>query len=546
MALHSAGCIWQDWDNWSRSSDKYEPEVCEKKWKSFNNAGKCLTVASLVDWAKNDDPTFIVSKNNRKRPQVNSTPDTWDHIIPFSEFDLPVFPIEVLPPDLADYLNQLAESLQIPVDMPAMLVLAACSYCVSGCQISPKPDWVEPLNIFTAIIMPPASKKSAAMKLITEPLKIHEKEQMEDLSQEAIKNQSERRVLENKQKKLETQLSKGEDVNTRIELNEINRELAEFQDIFLPTIIASDSTPEAVARLLFENDGRLSIFNAEGGIFGTMAGRYNSGTPNLDVFLQGHAGDSLKVNRIGRPSEYVENPCLTIGLAIQPTILENLKHKTFMKECGLLARFLFVTPDSDHGQNKYATKPICEAAKAYYQSLIFDLLKSNSITLRLEPEAEKIFARYFEAIEPRLNGDLYQVQAWAGKLRGAVLRIAGILELIENPNSQTVSEKTIGAAITIGEYLTKHAKAVFNLMDFDKELHLANRILSWISRKSKTEFLLSEVYTAVKTSAANRMDDFKAALDRLIEHNYLRHSTEKTRGRPSNRYEVNPDFQNQT
>jgi hypothetical protein len=500
-------------------------------------------ISNAESYAKRPAGTKL---NEPFKPKVQNAPGTWEKIIPFSESDLPGFPIEVLPDELADYLSQVAESLQIPVDMPAMLGLAACSYCVSGCEISPKPDWIEPLNIFTAIIMPPASKKSAALKYITAPLKTHEKEKMEDRSQEVTKNQSERRVLESKQKKLETQLAKGEDIDTRIALNEINQELAEFRDIYLPTVIASDSTPEAVARLLFENDGKLSIFNAEGGIFGTMAGRYNSGTPNLDVFLQGHAGDSLKVNRIGRPTEYIESPCLTIGLAIQPTILENLKHKSFMKECGLLARFLFVTPDCDYGNNKFETKPISEISKTYYQNLIFDLLKTNSITLTLDHEAKKVFAGYFEAVGERLDGDLYQIKFWAGKLRGAVLRIAGILELIKNPHSQEVSENTIHAAIAIGEYLTKHAKAVFDLMDFDQELHLANRILNWIGRKSKTGFSLSEVYTALKTSAANRMEDFKGGLDRLVEHHYLNHIVEKTEGRPSNRYQVNPELFNQT
>ena len=137
---------------------------------------------------------------------------------------------------------------------------------------------------------------------------------------------------------------------------------------------------------------------------------------------------------------------------------------------------------------------------------------------------------------------MYQIKSWAGKLRGAVLRIAGILELAQNPHCQEVSEKTIYAAIAIGEYLTKHAKAVFDLMDFDQELHLANRILSWISRKSKTECSLNEVYQALKTSAASKIEDFKGSLDRLIEHNYLKHTTESTQGRPCNKYTVSPDF----
>lgn len=68
----------------------------------------------------------------------------------------------------------------------------------------------------------------------------------------------------------------------------------------LPRLVADDVTPEAVASLLAEQGGRLAVLSAEGGILATLAGRY-SGAPNLEVFLKGHAGDLLRVDRKGRP-----------------------------------------------------------------------------------------------------------------------------------------------------------------------------------------------------------------------------------------------------
>jgi hypothetical protein len=41
-------------------------------------------------------------------------------------------------------------------------------------------------------------------------------------------------------------------------------------------------------------------------VFDQMAGRYNQQAgPNLGVYLKGHAGDLLKVDRRGRPPEYL-------------------------------------------------------------------------------------------------------------------------------------------------------------------------------------------------------------------------------------------------
>lgn len=84
-----------------------------------------------------------------------------------------------------------------------------------------------------------------------------------------------------------------------------------------PRLVADDITPET--SLLTEQGGRLAVLSAEDGIFATLSGRY-SGTPNLELFLKGHAGDALIVDR-GSRTERVDNAALTMGLAVQPEIV---------------------------------------------------------------------------------------------------------------------------------------------------------------------------------------------------------------------------------
>jgi hypothetical protein len=76
----------------------------------------------------------------------------------------------------------------------------------------------------------------------------------------------------------------------------------------VPRWLVDDATPEALAGLLAVY-GRIALLSPEGDVFDQMAGRYSqSGGPNLGVYLKGHAGDLLKVDRRGRPPEYVERP----------------------------------------------------------------------------------------------------------------------------------------------------------------------------------------------------------------------------------------------
>src|SRR5215211_3022291 len=77
----------------------------------------------------------------------------------------------------------------------------------------------------------------------------------------------------------------------------------------VPRWLADDATPEALAGLL-ASYGRIALLSPEGDVFDQMAGRYNQASgPNLGVYLKGHAGDLLKVDRRGRPPEYVQRPC---------------------------------------------------------------------------------------------------------------------------------------------------------------------------------------------------------------------------------------------
>ena len=99
----------------------------------------------------------------------------------------------------------------------------------------------------------------------------------------------------------------------------------------LPTTLPA----EAVASLLAEQ-GRIAVMSAEGGMFETIAGRYSQGVANLDVYLKGFSGDTLRVDRKTRPPEYVKKPALTMALTVQPAVIKDLAVKPGFRGRGLL------------------------------------------------------------------------------------------------------------------------------------------------------------------------------------------------------------------
>src|SRR5215217_1597532 len=209
-----------------------------------------------------------------------------------------------------------------------------------------------------------------------------------------------------------------------------------------PRVLVDDASPERLTTLLADQGGRIALMSPEGGVFDMMAGRYSQGVPNLDVYLKGHAGDALRVDRVGRPSDYIQNPALTIGLAVQPEVLQGLANKPGLRGRGLLGRFLYAMPRDTLGKRTIRPKAVPWQVEGAYNARVTKLLElSPSLpeeerqvkTLRLQPEAQEEMERLLEWIEPKLaeDGEFGDMTDWAGKLAGAVARIAGILHMFE-------------------------------------------------------------------------------------------------------------------
>ena len=194
--------------------------------------------------------------------------------------------------------------------------------------------------------------------------------------------------------------------------------------------------------ILADNNGKMALFSAEGGIFDTLRGLYSQ-FANIDIFLFGHSGDTMFVDRKGRPRETLEKPCLTVLLFIQPKVLSN----DVFKGRGLTARFLYTYPVSAVGKRRYKTEPIPQAVEQAYHKVCDDLLSISQKEMRmltLSHEADVLSENFFNALEPRLgkDGDLEHMADWAGKHHGAVLRIAGLLHVVEGVSKNGVQEKS--------------------------------------------------------------------------------------------------------
>ena len=233
---------------------------------------------------------------------------------PFQTTSGPDFPLAALPEWLGVYVADVAASFQVPLNMPAAFALGVLATAGAGkARMNPHGDWMEPLNLFIALIAPPGAKKSATVDAFLAPLTEFERE-LADRAKPQLRAQRVER------ERIETQLAAAKKTGDWSEVERLEEELESAPEPVAPRLTADDVTAQKLTSLLTSH-ARMAIISAEPSIFATMLGRWSSGAAELDVFLKGHAGDAIKVDRLGRASESVERPCLTMAIALQPKAL---------------------------------------------------------------------------------------------------------------------------------------------------------------------------------------------------------------------------------
>jgi replicative DNA helicase len=319
------------------------------------------------------DPAVLAHLAGELADTTSAGPDGrgWEQPMPFGAAgEVPAFPVEVLPGWLGEYVAGVATATQTPPDLAGMLALAVLATVAAGAvEVEPRPGWREPLCLFVAVGMDAGSRKSAVFTALTRPVADFERDQAAATLPSITETATLRRIADQAAASAEAAAGKAPASQQEEARAEAIARAAEATSLVVPPVprwLVDDATPEALAGLL-ASYGRIALLSPEGDVFDQMAGRYNQHAgPNLGVYLKGHAGDLLKVDRRGRPPEYVERPCLTIGLTVQPEVLRGLASRPGFGGRGLLARFLYSLPASLVGHRQVGAQPVPPAVADRY------------------------------------------------------------------------------------------------------------------------------------------------------------------------------------
>jgi replicative DNA helicase len=373
--------------------------------------------------------------------------EPWEFPIPLEDPIGPPFPVGHLPEVIREMVIAVAEETQTAPDMAASVALGAISAVAGGKYIVGIPElgWMEPVHIQAVIGAEPAQRKTQVFRLMTQPIVDYERTRNTEERLALAHWEAQERVLEKQLAAAETVEGNGVEGGSS---DAVARRIAAVEELEehrakhprITQLITDDATPEAVKSLMAGQGGAIAAMSAESAFLSnTVGGRY-SDSPNLDVLLNGHAGDRIRVDRKGRPGETIERPCLTLCLMVQPDVIRGMGRSPGFIGRGGAARLLPSFPVDMLGRRRVDVTPVPgQVADAWWRIISAVAGRMPDLEngcyapwqLRLSTEAKGGFREYRVAHEAEMHreGKYAGMRDWAGKQEGAVLRIAGLLHI---------------------------------------------------------------------------------------------------------------------
>ncbi len=552
------------WDSWSSKGKKYKPGETRKRWDSFSANTKDrhpVTLRSLIKAAK---------AGGWQPVQSAGTP--WPLIVPLETPQPPHLDLDkVIPsslPQFRAFVAATAEAVQVPFEAVALLCLGIISAAAGrSFEIRLLPQWVETAVLWIVLLAEPGERKSAVLSKLTAPLYRWQADEHRYLAAPLAAYREQRNIAEAQLAGLRRSIRSPKAANVA-QLKQTTTATAQWlestPELFPPELITADCTPEAQRGLLVRNGEKVINASAEADPQQITGSRYSKdGGQNLNLMLAGKTGDPLPGHRVSK-SEPLARPAIAVVYFVQPAAVREVLRDSNTNGRGLVQRFILVHPPSRMGSRTLSPPPVDPALESWWDDKVRGILdvpwpgrvvlnqgiparhNGGPQVLSLDPAADTVFSALRQNIENRLkdDGDLRPI---ASKLPGDIARIALALEVMQDPNANTVTGATMAAACHWAEYLIAHHKAVLGDASERPERRHARRLIASLERNPVPELSARDCLRRIQnTTDMTNMAELQPALNELVGHHYLRPlAADKLGSRghpPSPIYEVNPSI----
>ncbi len=287
---------------------------------------------------------------------------------------VPPFPIEVFPAKVADYWLASARSLAVPVDYVAVPGIALLGAAVGRTRaVGIKKGYTEVPAVWTVVIAPPGSVKSASLKFARAPLAKAEADWMAKHGEQMI-------IFDTEMDRHAERVKEWRKAGCNGEPPEKPRRPRLRQSTL------DSTTTEAAAKVLGDNPRGVVVVKDELSGFVRSMNQYRGGGKGDDrqFWLSAWAGAPAKVNRAKDHDAgplVIPHPFVGIAGMMTPSSLPELRGDNRQGEAeqdGFVDRFLFNFPDPVDAAGE-TWDEVSDDLKQGYADVFLDLLGTEMV-----------------------------------------------------------------------------------------------------------------------------------------------------------------------
>jgi len=491
--------------------------------------------------------------------------DGWREPIPLAQPDAGVFPLDVLPRELAEYADAVAVSMPCPVDLVAVACLVAAATAIGTTrQVRIKSRWVEGPRLWCAIVCDTGTKKSPALAAALEPLFIRQRQYRREHQQAKVQHEQAVLIHETELARYRRDAREAEGTAAAGAL----KPPAGPEAPRMRQVLATDTTVEALAGVLEANPRGILLASDELTGWVASENQYKTGGRGNDrqKWLSFWTGADVVINRKSGTT-HISDPLINVVGCLPPDVLGDLQDEEG-REDGFVHRILFAWPEPL--VPRYSEiEPHPDVIAAYRR--LFDRLldlehtraeqdgEPRPITIGLDREARALFADFVNRLGAEMASEGHPDNLrgpWA-KLDGYCARLALVLHVCRQQAGEAdgadVDAQSMAGAIRLVEYFQAHARRVYpRLAGIRRTLLQRNAlaILGWVQRNEESirrrggQFRWRDVRHDLHSRFDDRPEDLKEALAFLEDRGFVEELAVERAGsvgrKPQPSYSVNP------
>lgn len=466
--------------------------------------------AALVDAAMNDRGGADAAVSRIAALAAWPTPDP----LPDATESTPqAFPFHGLGKMLGDAAMSIAEGVQAPDALAGGSVLASAALAAQAHADVVMPHGQRaPLSVFVVTGALSGDRKTATDAVASLPAEEHRREQAREHAAALAQFEQDRAARQKGDPDIEKPVARS--------------------------LTIGKATVEGL-HMMLRTQSHIGLFTGEGGeLLGGHSLREDRRSAGLAWFLKGWGAETLDTLTRGDGLSILLGRRVSMHAMVQPVLLRGLLVDPLAQGQGFLARCLVSEPGTLAGTRLFKPgNPTDAPAVQTYHAAMRHLLSRparvhkhgdgcelDTRPIGMSMAAASLWIAFYNQIEAEQAADrqLQSARAFASKAAEHAARIAGIVQIVGDPDASLVSVETMAGAIEVASfYIGEHVRLT-GAGGHDRHNALLRTLLDWFTARASPVPAPDVLQATPRHLRALKAEGLRPLLDELVQRGYIR------------------------